>query len=173
MFTFTAFPKRTKRNAHLSLLVLSILLVPAAARAQVLYGSLVGNVTDPNGAAVTGAKVDLTNVATGDVSTATTDDRGAYSFSDLQAGVYKVSISRSSFKTAVKEGIRIDANKTYRFDAQLEIGGLEETVLITAGQELALQTDRADVNVTQSAREINNLPLFGSVGRNYQSLIQL
>ena len=92
-------------------------------------------------------------------------------FNDLQVGVYKVTISRTSFKTTVKEDVRIEANKTYRFDAQLEIGGVEETVLVTAGQDATLQTDRADVNVTQSARQINNLPLFGSVGRNYQSLI--
>jgi len=179
MFTFTAFPKRTKHtNAlrpapYLAPLFLAVLLVPAVTWAQVLYGSLVGNVTDPNGAAVSGAKVELTNVATGDVSTIMTDDRGAYSLNDLQVGVYKIAISRSSFKTTVKEGVRIDANKTYRFDAQLEIGGLEETVLITAGLDATLQTDRADVNVTQTARQINNLPLFGSVGRNYQSLIQL
>src|SRR5689334_11255309 len=177
MFTFTALPTRTKRNTFRpefpALLVLTLLLVPAAAWAQVLYGSLVGNVTDPNGADVSGAKVELTNVATGDVSTIMTDDRGAYSLNDLQVGVYKIAISRSSFKTTVKEGVRIDANKTYRFDAQLEIGGLEETVLITAGLDATLQTDRADVNVTQTARQINNLPLFGSVGRNYQSLIQL
>ena len=147
--------------------------MPAVAWAQVLYGSLVGNVTDPNGAAVSGAKVELTNVATGDVSTVMTDDRGAYSLNDLQVGVYKVAISRSSFKTTVKEGVRIDANKSYRFDAQMEIGGLEETVLVTAGLESTLQTDRGDVNVTQTARQINNLPLFGSVGRNYQSMIQL
>ena len=50
---------------------------------------------------------------------------------------------------------------------------MEETVLVTAGLETTLQTDRADVNVTQTARQINNLPLFGSVGRNYQSMIQL
>jgi hypothetical protein len=102
-----------------------------------------------------------------------TDERGAYTLHDLQVGVYKVAISRTSFKTTLKEDLRIEANKTFRFEAQLEVGGLEETVLITAGQELALQTDRADVNVTQSAREINNLPLFGSVGRNYQSILQL
>jgi len=163
----------TRSAQYLALLVFLVLLVPAAARAQVLYGSLVGNVTDPNGAAVPGAKVELTNVATGDVSTVTTDDRGSYALNDLQVGIYKVAVSRSSFKTTVKEGVRIDANKTYRFDAQLEIGGLEETVLVAAGQDLTLQTDRADVNVTQSAREINNLPLFGSVGRNYQSILQL
>jgi len=195
MFNFTTCPKQTNGNAHLpeqigakklslarrrlklsaryfALLVALLFLAPTA-RAQVLYGSLVGNVTDPNGAAVSGAKVELTNVATGDVSTAMTDDRGAYSLHDLQVGIYKAAISRSSFKTTVKEGIRIDANKTYRFDAQLEIGGLEETVLVTAGLETTLQTDRGDVNVTQTARQINNLPLFGSVGRNYQSLIQL
>ncbi|HEX7770987.1 MAG TPA: carboxypeptidase-like regulatory domain-containing protein, partial [Pyrinomonadaceae bacterium] len=178
MFTFTAFPTRTKHNTqrtatYLAPLFLAVLLVPAVTWAQVLYGSLVGNVTDPNGAAVSGAKVELTNVATGDVSTVMTDDRGAYSLNDLQVGVYKIAISRSSFKTTVKEGVRIDANKTYRFDAQLEIGGLEETVLITAGPDATLQTDRADVNVTQTARQINNLPLFGSVGRNYQSMLQL
>src|ERR1044072_5388811 len=179
MFTFTAFPKRTKhinvlRTApYLAPLFLAVLRVPAVAWAQVLYGSLVGNVADPNGAAVSGARVEITNVATGDVSTIMTDDRGAYSVNDLQVGVYKIAISRSSFKTTVKEGVRIDANKTYRFDAQLEIGGLEETVLITAGLDATLQTDRADVNVTQTARQINNLPLFGSVGRNYQSILQL
>ena len=189
MLTFTALPKRTMRNAdqcslasdqnssstrralkrsapYLALLLLSVLLVPAPAGAQVLYGSLVGNVTDSDGAAIPGAKVEITNVATGVVTTISTDDRGAYSVHDLQIGVYKVSISRASFKTTENHNLRIEANKTYRFDAQLEVGGVEETVLIAATQDVALQTDRADVNVTKTEREINNLPLFGSLGRN-------
>src|SRR5215212_6887214 len=103
MFTFTALPKRAKRYARLpqhfghhessaeprsrsaryvALLVFSLLLVPAAASAQVLYGSLVGNVTDANGAAVPDAKIEITNVATGDVSTVVTDERGAYVLND-------------------------------------------------------------------------------------------
>jgi Carboxypeptidase regulatory-like domain/TonB dependent receptor len=194
MFNLTADPNRTNRNPHreethkkqtsstqpglkrsaqsLVLLIL-VLLVANATNAQVLYGSLVGNVMDPNGAAVPGAKVEITNVATGDLTTATTDDRGAYSVNDLQVGVYKVAISRASFKTTLNEGVRIEANKTYRFDAQLEVGGVEETVVVTAAQDATLQTDRADVNVTQSARQINNLPLYGSIGRNYQSLLLL
>lgn len=195
MFNFTTCPEQTKGNAHppaptgatklsparlrlnlsaryLALLVSLFVLVPNA-RAQVLYGSLVGNVTDPNGAAVSDAKVEVTNVTTGVVSSVMTDDRGAYALHDLQVGIYKVTISRSSFKTTIKEGVRIDANKTYRFDAEMEIGGLEETVLVAAGLDATLQTDRGDVNMTQTARQINNLPLFGSVGRNYQSMIQL
>src|SRR4029079_3875634 len=88
-------------------------------------------------------------------------------------GVYKVTISRSSFKTTIREDVRIEANKIYRFDAALEVGGVEETVVVTATEEATLQTDRGDVNVTQSAKQINDLPLFGSIGRNYQSLIYL
>src|SRR4030095_9572327 len=157
----------------LALLVLTVLLVPTAIRAQVLYGSLVETVTDPNGAAVSGAKVEMTNIATGTVSSTTTDDNGSYKINDLQVGTYKVAISRSSFKTTLKENVRIEANKTYRSDAQLEVGGVAETVVVTAGQEATLQTDRGDVNITKTEREINNLPLFGSIGRNYQSLIYL
>ena len=196
MFTFTACPNRTKRTPNLTdrksekqspsarmtlswsvqclrLLVITVLLVPTAIRAQVLYGSLVGTVTDPNGAAVSGAKVELTNIATGAVSNTTTDDNGSYKINDLQVGTYKVTITGASFKTTINENVPIEANKTYRYDSKLEVGGVAETVVVTAGQEAALQTDRADVNVTQTARQVNNLPLFGSIGRNYQSLIYL
>jgi Carboxypeptidase regulatory-like domain len=175
MFTF-ARPLTSKSHRYLFLILLSICLlaaVPALSWAQVLYGSLVGNVTDPNGAAVSGAKVEVTNLATGGVSSVTTDDRGVYSLNDLQVGVYKVTISRASFKTTIREDVRIEANKILRFDAALEVGGVEETVVVTATEEATLQTDRGDVNVTQSARQINDLPLFGSIGRNYQSLMYL
>src|SRR5215510_8031886 len=175
MFTF-ARPLTSKSRRFLFLTLLSICLlaaVPALTVAQVLYGSLIGNVTDPNGAAVSGAKVDVTNLATGGVSSVMTDDRGVYLLNDLQVGLYKVTISRSSFKTTIREDVRIEANKTYRFDSALEVGGVEETVVVTATQDATLQTDRADVSATLNTRQVNDLPLFGSVGRNYQSLMYL
>src|SRR6185295_8469586 len=110
MFTF-ARPLTSKSRRFLFLTLLSICLlvaIPALTVAQVLYGALVGNVTDPNGAAVSGAKVEVTNLATGGVSSVTTDDRGGYSLNDLQVGVYKVTISRSSFKTTIREDVRIE-----------------------------------------------------------------
>jgi hypothetical protein len=187
MFTFTAFHGRTKHNHsterwgdkrcrfvhYLALLLLAILFLPAVTGAQVLYGSLVGTVTDPNGAAVANARIEATNLATGSVSTATTDDNGSYTIRELQIGQYKVTISGSSFKTTIKEGVVIEANKTFRFDSQMEVGGVAETVVVSGGLEAVLQTDRADVNITQTERQVNNLPLFGSIGRNYQSLIYL
>src|SRR5215831_3157092 len=156
------------------LFVLSALLIaPISSRAQVLYGSVTGSVSDPKGDAVPGAKVDVVETTTGAMKSTTTDDRGAYTISDLKAGVYKITITRSGFKTELRDDVRVEANKTLRVDADLQLGEMKETVVVTAGQEGALQTDRADVNVTMQNPAINNLPLFGSVGRNYQSLLYL
>src|SRR5256886_4588530 len=155
------------------ILLLATFTLSVGVRSQVLYGSMTGIVTDPKGAAVPGAKVEVTNMATSETRSVTSDERGGYTFNDLQAGTYRLTVSLASFKTLLRDDIRIETNKVYRFDPQLEVGEVKETVVVTAGQEATLQTDRGDVNVTQSARQINDLPLFGSVGRNYQRLIYL
>src|SRR5215510_2785394 len=157
---------------RIAMLIFLGLAMPRGAGAQVLYGSLTGNVTDQTGAVVTGAKVDAQNIATGVSTTVNADERGAYLFSNLQSGVYKLTITAQGFKALTQENVRIDANTTRRLDAQMEVGDVTATVQISTDTP-TLQTERADVNITQSARQINNLPLFGSVGRNYQTLIQL
>jgi Carboxypeptidase regulatory-like domain len=163
-----------KRAVFALLIVfMTVLAIPGAARAQVLYGSVVGNVTDPNGAAVPGAKVEVVNLGTRATKSATTDDSGSFSFTDLTPGIYNVTITAASFKKELRETVQVDANKVRRVDAQLQVGQVQETVVIGSGAEMPLQTDRADVNATIDARQVNNLPLFGSVGRNYQSLIYL
>src|SRR5437016_5682992 len=167
---------RSKRSSIVSfclMLMVVAFLAPRLTYSQVLYGSLTGNVSDQKGAAVPGAKVELVNASTGAGKSTVSDERGGYSFSDLQAGVYKLTISLTGFKTSIKDDIKVEANKIYRFDPQLEVGEVKETVVISAATDVPIQTDRGHVNITQSARQVNNLPLFGSVGRNYQSLVFL
>src|SRR6266545_1175695 len=156
----------------LALLLLLAIATPRGVDAQVLYGSLTGNVTDQTGAVVNGAKAEARNIATGVSTIISADQRGSYLFSNLQVGVYKVTITAQGFKALTQENVRIDANTTRRLDAQMEVGDATATVQGSADTP-TLQTERADVNITQSARQVNNLPLFGSVGRNYQTLIQL
>ena len=166
---------RARRRAGLAQILILFLLtlsVPRATNAQVLYGTLTGNITDSAGAVVAGAKVEALNVNTGISKETTSDDSGRYLFSDLQPGVYKVTISAVSFKTLAQENVRIDANMARRLDGQLLTSGVSETVVVTAAS-VALQADRADINFTQSTRQVNDLPLAGSAGRNYQSLMQL
>jgi hypothetical protein len=160
-------------SALILMALLLTLAVPLIINAQVLYGTLTGNVTDSAGASVPGAKVEVVNVSTGEAKETTTNESGVYQFTNLQAGTYKVTIALTSFKTVIKEDIKIEANVVRRFDAQMEVGDVRETVNVTADSDLLLQTDRADINTTQTTRQVNDLPLSGSLGRNYQSLMTI
>jgi hypothetical protein len=155
----------------LALVLLAALAAPTA-HAQVLYGSLAGNVTDSTGAVVVGATVRALNVGTNVTRASTTDARGAYLFSDLIPGDYEVTIESAGFNSHTRKGVRVDSNSVRRVDAKLDISGVSETIEITAASA-PLQTDRADVHVTQTERQVNDLPLSGSLGRNYQSLMQV
>ena len=79
--------------------LLLLLTLPAAAGAQVLYGSLVGNVSDDTGAAVPGATVTIRNKGTGTSRDTTTDATGAYRFDTVQPGMYSVTVQLTGFRT--------------------------------------------------------------------------
>src|ERR1700734_3785237 len=84
------------RAAFVCLLALLLCIFSAPAQAQILYGSLTGNVTDPTGAAVAGAHVEALDLATGVTQNTTTDASGIYRFSTLQEGDYKITIAQPS-----------------------------------------------------------------------------
>ncbi len=140
--------------------------------AQVLYGSLTGNVTDPSSAAVVGAKVEALNVDTGVAPQASTDERGVFLFSNLQPGTYKVTFTARSFKTVVADNVRINANEVRRVDMGLQIATASETVEVNASAVI-LQTDKADVGADISSQEVVELPYTGGEGKNFQSLLYL
>lgn len=162
----------TLRSWAISLLVLCWALIGFAS-AQVLYGSLTGTVADQNGAIVVGAKVEVLNTATAVSQTTVTDERGFYLFGNLQSGVYKLTITAQAFKPAAQENVRVEANTSRRLDVQLQVGDVNAGAVEISADTPVLQTERADINVVQTARQINDLPLAGSVGRNYQSLMGL
>src|SRR5437868_1266315 len=98
-------------------LILALWATPI--RAQVLYASLTGHVADATGADLPRAKVEALNVSTGASKQTVTDDRGTYSFNDLQPGIYRVTISAPSFSPLVQENVALDANIIRRMDVQL------------------------------------------------------
>src|SRR5215471_12888447 len=157
-------------RSFLALAAVAVLASPAAA--QVLYGSLTGNITDQTGGALRGARVEATNTETGIVKTTTTDERGAYLLADLQPGLYTVTIAADGFRSSSQKDARLTSNAVLRVDARLELSAVTESTDVTVSAAV-LQTDSADVHITQSARQVNDLPLTGSAGRNYQSLMTL
>jgi hypothetical protein len=146
------------------------LAVPAAA--QTLYGSLTGNVSDSSAAAVPNAKVEVLNVGTSILKTVLTDERGSYVLTDLQPGVYRVTVSAPAFATRTVENVNISQNTTLRVDSTLAVSTMQETVTVNAAA-VTLQTDRADINHVLSASEVVDLPLMNSQGRNFQGLYKI
>jgi len=142
------------------------------AHAQVLYGSLTGNVTDPSDAAIPGVKVSALNVNTGITRNADTDARGAYIFTNLQLGTYKVTAEARGFKTLIISDVLVNANEVRRVDFKVQIAAATETVEVVANSAV-LQTDKSDVHAQISSREVTELPYSGGEGKNFQSLLYL
>jgi hypothetical protein len=138
--------------------------------AQVLYGSIVGNVTDPSSAAVPGANVRLVNQATGLSTEAKTNEQGGFLFSNVQSGSYELHTSANGFQTFRRAGIIVGVNEVVRVDISLQLGDASQTIDVT-GEAPPLQTDRSDVRKELTTRELNNLPIGGY--RNFQSLLGL
>ncbi len=149
-------------------LAAGVLWAPAA-RAQVLYGSIVGNVTDSSGAAVPGAMVAIEQSETRLKRELVTDAAGAYHFTAVPTGTYTVTVTMSGFRTFDRPGVPVTLNSVARVDAKLEVGALNETVSVSA-ETPTLQTDRAEVRSELKSRELTDLPV--PIGRNYQQLFK-
>jgi len=148
----------------------AVLLTPAPASAQILYGSLTGTVTDQQKAAMPGVTVTATNTGTGLATEAVTDDTGSYTLRNLQPGIYDVSAVLQGFRELRQRGLNITAGNIVRADLSLQLGQLSETVNVVAESTL-LQTERADLNTEISSKAVTNLPL--NQYRNYQTLMNL
>ena len=142
--------------------------IPVAA--QVLYGSLTGNVHDAAGATIPGASVKLSNTGTAQQFTEHANEAGSYTFSSLSPGTYDLTVGANGFRSLTQRGIAISVNEVRRADVALEVGQLNESITVDATQ-IALQTDKADVHTELGSRDFVNMPLPHY--RNYQSLINL
>ena len=153
----------------LSLACLLTLSNPSA-NAQVAFGSIVGNVTDASGGAITDALVKITLTTTNDTRSVRTDPSGGYTISTVTPGTYRVEIARAGFRTFVASDILVNANNVVRVDAPLEVGGVSEQVEVTTTATAELQTDRADVHSELATQQLLDLP---QPNRSYEGLFEL
>jgi Carboxypeptidase regulatory-like domain/TonB dependent receptor len=138
------------------------------AKAQTLYGSVVGTVTDNTGAAVPDANVVITDTQTNDSRTVTTDNGGIYTVSTVPAGSYQVNITKSGFQVFKTTGIDVTANNVVRVDAQLQVGTVSQTVEVQSSVAAQLQTDTADVHSEIPSQALETVP---QATRSYQGIL--
>jgi outer membrane receptor protein involved in Fe transport len=140
------------------LLILNALGI--SGRAQAVYGSIFGTVTDPQGAAVAGAIVTVTELTKNVSTTTQTNESGNYNVLSLIPGRYSVKVEAQGYKSSTQE-VEVKADVAARTDIELQVGAVTEQVTITAdAQQLSLKTDRADVATTFSQKQIQELPIF-------------
>jgi hypothetical protein len=155
----------------LAAIVMAFVVAAApSARAQVLYGSIVGNVTDATGAALPGATIVIAQTETTLQREVVTDAAGAYNFTAVPSGTYTVTITMTGFRTFTRRDVPLSLNSVARVDAKLELGQLAETVTVLAESPI-LQTERAEVRAELHGRELQDLPV--PIGRNYQRVFKV
>jgi len=132
-------------------------------------GALTGTVTDPSGAVISGAAVTATNIGTGQERTSTTDATGAYKFSLLPPGNYKVTFAASGFKTSEVPSVTVNATETAVLNQGLAVGAQAEQITVESTAE-RLQTQNATVGTLVGAKTVTDLPLSS---RNYTQIIDL
>ena len=100
--------------------------------AQSTFGAIVGNVTDPSGAAIGNTPVTLTNLGTSEKRTDSTNADGLYQFVNLPPGQYSVDVEKAGFKRVLRSPITVQTQTTTKIDVALEVGDVSQTVEVTA-----------------------------------------
>ncbi len=159
-----------KAAALFSILFALFAIGPWAAFAQILYGALVGTVTDQSGAVVPGAQITATEVQTGQVRQDTSDASGRYNIVNALPGTYRITVAAKGFKNFEQTDVTVTPNVVTRTDVHVEVGQASESVTVSA-EATQLQTDKGDTHTEITGRSVTNLPLGGQ--RNYQTLINL
>ena len=152
-------PNATRGLWWLCLSLLSIVCLSFdMAFAQTTSTTILGTVADSAGAVVAGAKITVTNTATGVNREVTASSTGDYSFPLLDVGVYDVTVSAQGFKSEVRRGVILQINEKVRVDFALQVGRTAERVEITATGS-PLRTDDATLGLTVEQRRVEELPL--------------
>ena len=148
--------------------ILLLLCAGLSAQTTISTGSIQGTVSDASGAVLSGAKVSITNRATAQSSTTTTNDSGAYTSGALTPAEYEVRVEAKGFRT-LSQNVTVQLNTTSTVNAKLTIGESTQVVEVQAS-EIGVNTEQATVQGILNATQIENMPING---RNFLDLAQL
>src|SRR5215207_5123872 len=161
------------RGRRPPLVILLILIafhrLSTGATAQTTTSTIEGTVRDAQAAVIAGAHVRVRAQSLGVERTAVTDGDGVYRVAALPAGIYSLTVSSTGFADRNFENIELTVNRTVTLDVQLEVGGIQGQVDVSADPLLIDPTSPA-TGATVTPRQIQELP---TNGRNYLDLLQL
>jgi hypothetical protein len=134
-------------------------LFAASVSAQTFRGSILGTVTDPNGAVVPNVTVTAKNTGTGLERTATTDGEGNYTITELPIGTYNVVVSAKGFASFTVANVAVEIAGEKRADVNLNTVGVTDQVTIAANTQV--ETTSNTLGGTITTKQVENLPVNG------------
>ena len=126
--------------------------------AQETRATLSGTVFDPSGATLVGAKLSLTNVATGVIVNSVSNSDGQYRFLFVDPGTYKLAAEVAGFESYVQNGVVLNVSQAATVDVRMKVGSQSDTVEVTSEAPL-LETEKSDRGVVLPQRSVEELPL--------------
>jgi len=135
-------------------------MLSQTAIADELYGRIRGTVTDASGAVLPGAVLKLLNTGMGTTQVLTSNADGNFEFANLKPGIYRLTVTKPSFKTFDVSSIRVEQNQIFVQNVGMELGTLTESIEVAANQAQVEQSSMQLTN-TISSKTITDLPLNG------------
>jgi hypothetical protein len=153
----------------LGLLSVCFLLHTFDAKAQAVYGGIIGTITDPQGAGVAGAKVVVTSTTRGTNQETFTNESGNYTVTHLIADTYSVKVEAQGFKSYDVASVAVSVDETPKVDAQLTVGDVTQSIEVTA-EVAQLKTESKDVAIEFNAKYVEELPILNRNFTNFELL---
>ncbi len=139
------------------------LLLTGVAWSQATRGVIVGRVVDPSASAVVGPKVVLQNERTGISAETTASGQGEYTFTNVEPGIYRVSVSARGFNTGVVANINVFVDQTVRVDVRLDVGDVATQIEVRATLPV-VQSEASSLGSVVDSKQVSTLPLNGRSG---------
>jgi hypothetical protein len=155
-------PRRALVGLRAVLAVLLALCVfPRAGAQQGSEGIVTVTVLDSSGSVVQGAQLELLDLATNNVQKGETQEKGIHTFVNLSLGKYKLTVSKTGFRTEVFTDVVVQAAQTTDISASLKVGTINETIEVTGGAAPLVETTSNAVGTTVDLKQIEDLPIEG------------
>lgn len=136
---------------------LAIVLFAASVCAQIITGTITGQVTDASGAAIPNVEITARNTGTGISTRVQSDSSGTYVVPDLQAGAYEITVGHAGFRTSHLTGIALQSSQTVRVNASLQVGDVQQSVDVLAEAPL-VNTESPTISSVINKKQMNDLP---------------
>ena len=129
---------------------------------QAIFSTLTGIVSDPTGAVIAGARVTLTNAASGSTRQTVSDAQGLYTFASVPVGTYNLAASHEGFQEYRVQGFALGGGEIRTINMALKIGATSETVQITATGDLLTPVNTGEQTITLTTQQLQNYVQTGS-----------